>query len=34
MLTLEIPNRAEPDSLVKKQSITDQVDRPINDLNF
>lgn len=34
MLTLEIPNRAEPDSLVKKQSIADQVDRPTNDLNF
>src|SRR3989338_2460694 len=36
MLTLDLPNSGELNlsTLVKKQSIPDQVDRPTNDLNF
>ncbi len=35
MLTLDIPNSAESSYIyTKKQSISDQVDRPVNDLNF
>lgn len=34
MLTLDIPNASEIVNFVKKQSISNQVDRPINDINF
>ncbi len=35
MLTLDVPNLSENvTNTVKRQSISDQVDRPINDLNF
>jgi len=34
MLTLDIPNRVEPDNAAKKQSIPDQIDRFGGDLSF